>query len=89
MTGIDLGSLHPDVEDVELVAQALRDVGGATAAELAVDLQLGLPTIAGVLRNLERSGRARRSEDGWSLVESQEARSRRRSWHQGGRFRRS
>src|SRR5215210_9000963 len=81
MTQIDVDSLRPAVEDVELVAQGLRDVGEATAAELAADLRLTLPMIAGVLRTLERSGRARRTEEGWTLVDPPEPRAKRRSWH--------
>lgn len=80
---VDLASLRPAAVDLALVAAELIEVGTATAAELVADLELPLPTIAAVLRRLEREGRAGRTPEGW-VAATPRQRGPRRSWSQGG-----
>lgn len=83
MTVVDLASLRPGAAHLELVAAELSEVECATAAELVADLGLPLPTVAAVLRRLERDGRVRRIPEGW-VPATPRQRGPRRSWHQGG-----
>jgi Mn-dependent DtxR family transcriptional regulator len=84
VTVVDLASLRPTAADLELVAAELIEVGSATAAELVADLGLPLPTVAAVLRRLERDGRVCRTPDGW-VPATPRQRGPRRSWSQGGK----
>jgi len=84
MVAIDLQALRPSAADVELVAGLLAEVGEATAAELAADLDLTVLAVAGVLHQLERHQRVRRNANNWQPTWPPQPTPRRRSWHQGG-----
>lgn len=82
MVAVDLDALRPVAAEVELVAGLLREVGPATAAELAADLEMPLATVGGALRMLERAGRARATGRSWLAVTPAPRRPR-RSWRAG------
>ncbi len=84
MVVVDLQALRPSAADIELVAGLLAEVGDASAPELAADLGLTVLAIAGVLRQLQRDQRVRRTGDSWQLTRPPQPTPRRRSWHQGG-----
>jgi hypothetical protein len=79
---IDVRALRPQAHEVELVAGLLAEVGEATVADLVADLDLSMASVAGALRTLERSGRARRAAAGWIHIEIG-PRAPRRSWELG------
>lgn len=82
MVAVDLDALRPMAAEVELVAGLLGEVGPATAAELAADVDLPLATVGGALRMLERAGRARATGRSWLAVMPTPRRPR-RSWQAG------
>jgi predicted ArsR family transcriptional regulator len=84
MVVVDIQALRPSAADVELVAGLLAEVGEASAPDLAADLGLTALAVAGVLRQLERDQRVRRTANSWQLTRPLQPTPRRRSWHQGG-----